>query len=209
MAGIVTQRVAHDAGPNQHCRIKVMLAGVEHVIETGNDEIVAHDFNLQRFVKDLVHYLSVVRGVPLSQIAGRVVLGEEATNVRVNDFFGPGAAATMTNMRGAATQVYANCLPGLGGEPIVVNFEGVTEVRVELAAQFVGTGPWQVRIIRDSNSEVFYESPSLTQTGERALSTGWIAKPAGFDGEVILRSQMRSVTAADDPVMRRLTLLTR
>jgi hypothetical protein len=206
VSGIVVERLAHDAGSNQHCRVKVTLAGVDHFVETGNDEIASHNFNLPRFIRDLLHYMVVARGVPLSEAVGRVCFGEEATNVKQYTFCGPGAAVTMTNMRGAGNNTYANICPGTNGEWILVDVTGCTEFRPMLTANLVATGPFQFRIIRDSDNAVFYESGSITQTGERELDPGWLPIPAGFSGQEKLRIQAKSTVGTDDPVIRRAQL---
>lgn len=147
-----------------------------------------------------------VRGISFDTLVGRVVNGEEATNVKQYTFCGPGAAITMTNMRGAGNDTYANVCPGTNGEWILVDMTGCTEFRPMLTANLVSTGPFRFRIVRDSDSAVFYESPSIAQTGERELDPGWVAIPGGFSGQEKLRIQAKSAQGTDDPVIRRAQL---
>jgi hypothetical protein len=146
------------------------------------------------------------RGVPLSQFVNRVVRGEEATTVKQYDFLGPGSSVTKSNI--GAT--YTNILPGLNGERIPVDLTAVTEFRVFLTLNMVGTGPLRARIVRDSDNTVLYENTSINvAAGERELDTGWLAIPAGFTGVELLRWQASSATPTDDPVFRRCGLLVR
>ena len=145
------------------------------------------------------------KGVALVNLLNRVILGDEATNVKSYPFFGPGAAITKTNI-GIS---YVNIPAGANGERQLVDLTGCTQFRAVLSANLIGTGPFQVRLIRDGDAAVLYESPSIAQTGERELDTDWQSIPAGFSDLTLLRAQAKSATAADDPVFRRLVLLVR
>jgi len=143
-------------------------------------------------------------GLTLAQMAGRVIRGEEATNVKMYQFFGPGAAITKTNIGTS----YVNIPVGANGERIVADFTGCTEYRVRIHANLVGTGQWGARVIRDGDSVVLHESANLGASGERELDTDWLALPVGFQGQGLtaLRAQAKSTTGADDPVFRSMTL---
>jgi hypothetical protein len=146
------------------------------------------------------------KGVTPSAFVNRVVRGEEATNVKQYDFLGPGNSVTKANIGTG----YTNVLPGLNGERIPVDLTGVTEFRVFLTVNMVGTGPLRARIVRDSDNTVLYENTNINvAAGERELDTGWLAIPGGFTGVELLRWQMSSATATDDPVFRRCGLLVR
>jgi hypothetical protein len=136
---------------------------------------------------------------------GRVLVGVEGTNVRSYDLMGPGSAVTRTNIGTA----YVNVMPGANGERVLVDFTGATQFRIILTANLVAVGPFQARVVRDSDSAVLYESPSLTQTGERELDTDWQTLPAAASGLQLVRLQAKSTTATDDPVFRRCVLLIR
>lgn len=139
-------------------------------------------------------------GVTLAQFLNRVTYGEEATNVKMYSFFGPGAAITKTNIGTA----YVNIPPGLNGERIAADFTGCTQYRVRLWANLIGTGQWGARIVRDGDSSVLHEAANLGAAGERELDTDWQNLPAAFQGQglTLLRAQGKSTTAADDPVFR-------
>lgn len=144
------------------------------------------------------------QGVTIAQFLNRVTQGDEATNVKIYTFFGPGAALTKTNIGTA----YVNVPVGLNGERIVVDFTGVTQYRFLLNANLVGAGQWGARCIRDVDSVVLHENANLGAAGERELDTDWQALPAAFIGTglTFLRIQMKSQTASDDPVARRCQL---
>jgi hypothetical protein len=144
-----------------------------------------------------------VAGLALDDSVGRVCNGDEGNNVKEYTFLGPGAAITKTNIGTS----YVNICPGANGERILVDLTGCIQFRPFLTANLLATGPFQVRIVRDSDNTVFYESPSISQTGERELDPGWTDLPAGFSGQEILRVQAKSATATDDPVFRRITML--
>lgn len=208
MAGIVADRLTHDAGPNAHCRVKVTLDGVEHVIETGNDELAAHDFNLPRFVRDTLYYLVVVRGVPLAQAVGRVCLGEEATNVQNHVILGKDV--TLTNMRGAAADTYINVAPGANGERFLVDFRGRTEYQIKVCGLLNGTGTYRLRMVRDSDDAVLYEGANINAAaGEREFETPITALPAAADGLFYVRFQIKSSLGTNDPIVRSCHLMVR
>lgn len=145
------------------------------------------------------------QGWLLAGLAGKAVVGDESSNVKQYDFLGPGSAVVKTNI-GAA---YVNVCPGLNGERVLVDCTGCTEFRIVLNANLIGTGQWGARVVRDSDNTVLFEQANLGAAGERELDTGWQPLPAWAAGLEVLRLQMKSQTAADDPVVRRCTLLAR
>ena len=202
MAGICTASIRDGGGACEHLTLTVNLDGESVTVKTGEhdpDWQAALTADEKRQMLRLLARWWKAKGGNLADFVGRVLAGEEGTNVRTYDFFGPGAAITKTNI-GAA---YVNIPVGVNGERIYANFQGVTEMRAMVNANLVAVGPFQIRIVRDGDNAVLYESPSLTQTGERELDSGWVAIPAGFSGETFLRIQAKSTTATDDPVFRR------
>lgn len=143
-----------------------------------------------------------VKGVALAQLLNRVIHGDEATNVKIYDFFGPGAAITKTNIGTA----FVNICPGANGERLIADFTGCTEFRLLLHANLVGSGQFGARVVRDSDDAILFESTNLGAAGERELDTNWQPLPVAFQGVgiVALRAQAKSTTAADDPVFRSL-----
>jgi hypothetical protein len=146
-------------------------------------------------------------GGTFAALSGKVVVGVEASSVKTIDLFGPGAALTKTNIGTA----WVNICPGANGERVLVDLaDGYTEYRLVASANLVGTGPFGIRVVRDSDDAVVYESASIALTGERELDTGWLAIPAGVKGSLLaVRAQAKSETASDDPVFRRIGLLVR
>lgn len=158
---------------------------------------------------DLLHRLSArrkrVAGVVVSQFVGRVLHGDEATNVKTYDLIASGAAITKTNI-GAS---YVNISPRANGERRLVDFTGCTEYRLIASANLVGSGPFGMRVVRDSDSAVLYENANIALTGERELDTDWQPLPAAAAGLVLVRVQAKSATASDDPVFGGVTLVVR
>lgn len=141
----------------------------------------------------------------LATLLNRVVVGEEATNVKAYNLLGPGVAVQKTNIG----LTYVNVLPGLNGERTLVDCTGCTQYRFIATVNLVGTGPFGVRVVRDSDNTVFHAADTIAQTGERELDTDWQTLPAGFTGLEVLRVQAKSLVATDDPVFRRVTLVVR
>jgi hypothetical protein len=144
-------------------------------------------------------------GIPLDQLEGRVIRGDEATNVKQYDIIGAGSAITKTNIG----TVYVDVLPGANGQRALIDFTGCLEYRIILTANLVGTGPFGVRLVRDSDNAVLYENASIALTGERELDTNWQPLPAAASGLQLARLQAKSIVAADDPVFRRCIILVR
>jgi hypothetical protein len=161
---------------------------------------------LEQFVRLGIRRLRA-QGVTLAQFLNRVTHGDEATNVKQYDVVGAGAVVTLTNIG----TVYVNICPGLNGQRSLVDFTGCTSFRLIMNANLIGTGAFAARVVRDSDSSVLFESTNLGAAGERELDSGWQALPAwaAAQGETLVRGQMKSATAADDPVVRRLLVLTK
>lgn len=196
MAGICTATASPDNC--SHRTVTVTLDGAPIVLHMHEVEAATP---LTEDEKAQLVRLAIRRGgVALANLLSRVVVGSEANNMKQQILFGPGAAVTRTNI---GTN-YVNVLPGANGERSLVDFEGCTQFRAVLHANLVATGPFQIRIIRDSDSAVLYESPSITQTGERELDTDWQTLPVAFQGQgaAYVRVQAKSATGSDDPVFR-------
>lgn len=139
-----------------------------------------------------------------STLLNKCVFGDEATNVKIYPFFGPGAAITKTNIG----SVYVNICPGMNGERQAVDLTGCTEFRLMLHANLIGTGAFAARVVRDGDDVVLFESTNLGAAGERELDTNWQSLPATFQnaGLVYFRAQAKSATVADDPIFRSLKI---
>lgn len=193
MAVICTQSVS----PNSCGHRTVTVGGV--VLQMHENELLP----LTAVEVEQLYRLAIrFKGVALAQLLNRVVHGDEATNVKIYPFFGPGAAIAKTNI-GAA---YVNICPGLNGERLFADFTGCTEFRLMLHANLVGLGQFGARVVRDGDSAVLFESANLGAAGERELDTDWQPLPAAFLGQgfVALRAQAKSTTALDDPLFRSL-----
>ncbi len=141
----------------------------------------------------------------LAAILNRVIVGEEATNVKAYNLLGPGLAIAKTNIGTS----YVNVLPGVNGERVLVDCTGCTQYRFVASVNLVGTGPFGIRVVRDSDNTIFHAADSIALTGERELDTDWQSLPGGFNGLEVVRVQAKSVVATDDPVFRRVTLVVR
>jgi hypothetical protein len=207
MAGICTESVRDSGGSCEHLTLTVDLDGTPRTVRTGHNDprwsIALADEELDQLCKLLARWWKG-KGADLAAFIGRVLCGEEATNVKMYDFFGPGAAITKTNIGTA----YVNIPPGANGERIAVDFTGCTQFRFIMSANLVGTGQWGARCVRDGDNEVLIEQANLGAVGERELDSNWQNLPAAFLGQglTFLRVQGKSQTATDDPVFRRCVL---
>lgn len=206
MAGICVNSVRDSGGACEHLTLTVDLDGETVEVRTGRHDD-AWELPLstdeKRIMLRLLSRWWKGKGEDLANFIGRVLAGEEGTNVKIYDFLGPGGTVTKTNIGTA----YVDVMLGANGQRILVDFGGCTQFRPVLTANLVAVGPFQIRIVKDGDSTLLYESPSITQTGERELDPGWQAIPAGFSGLEILRLQGKSATGTDDPVFRRCQLL--
>lgn len=192
-----------------HYDVTATVVGVSTSVHVHDDDLLVPLTSEERaLLLQLTARVLRQSGVTLAQFVNRVLRGDEATNVKLYSLFGPGAALTKTNIGTA----YVNIPVGANGERTLVDFTGCTVFRAIMNANLVATGPFQVRIIRDSDSAVLYESASVTQTGERELDSGELPIPVvvpPFDGVTLIRVQAKSATAQDDPVFRRCAVLVR
>lgn len=189
-----------------HFNITATVAGVSvslHVHDSELLEALTDEERLQ--LLKLTARVLRQTGVTPAQFVNRVLRGDEATNVKLYPLLGPGAVIVKTDIGTA----YVNVLSGANGERTLVDFTGCTQYRLILTANLVGTGPFGARVVRDSDNLVLHESASIAQTGERELDTDWNVLPVSFNGQTLVRLQMKSVTAGDDPVVRRCALLVR
>lgn len=143
-----------------------------------------------------------VNGLSMVDALNRVFVGAEATNVKQYALLMKDV--TKTNLGTS----YANIPAGANGERSLVEFTGCTQFRAVMNANLISNGT-QVRIVRDSDNTVFYESPTINQTGERELDTDWQSIPNGFTGMELLRVQAKCANNTDDPIFRRCILLVR
>lgn len=154
-----------------------------------------------------IYLLRILRqkGVTIQQFLNRVIRGDEATNLKTYDLIGPGAAVARANI-GTAWRDISN---RANGERRLVDFTGCNEFRLVAFANLVGTGPFGMRVVRDSDSAVLYENDAIAVTGERELDTNWQPLPSAADGLVFVRAQAKSATAADDPVFGSIVIAVR
>lgn len=145
------------------------------------------------------------KGITPSQFIGRVVRGEEATNMKLYALIANGVSITKTNIGTA----YVNISPRLNGERTLIDFTGCTQYRLIARANLVGLGQFGLRVIRDSDSAVLHENANLGAAGERELDTDWQTLPAQAAGLIFVRVQAKSTTTADDPVFGGITLAVR
>ena len=203
MAGLFTSVTL--CGGGSHATLVSLLDAVSvSILMTEQEALIPLTEEDQQLLMRLAARRLRQQGVPLTAWVNRAYLGDEATNVKFYNFFGPGALLTKTNIGTA----YVNIPLGLNGERIVVDFTGCTEFRLLLSANLIGTGAFGLRCIRDGDSEVLIENANLGAAGERELDSDWLALPAAFlgTGLTFLLVQAKSATAADDPVFRRCQL---
>lgn len=155
----------------------------------------------------LARRLRTTRGVAIADFVNRVLQGDEATNVKLYTFFGPGSAIVKADIGTS----YVNICPGANGERIIVDLTGCTQFRFVLSADLLGVGQWGARCVRDGDSEVLIEQGNLGAAGLRELDSDWQALPAAFLGQgiTLLRVQAKSTTATDDPVFHRCQMAVR
>jgi hypothetical protein len=202
MAAICTNSIRKSGAGCDHRTVTVNLDGESLDLHTGErdlDAIAWDDETKRQFVLLGLKRLRVL-GLSLDDAIGRVTNGEEATNVKQYPLLMKDVSKTNIGT------AYVNVPIGANGERSLVDFTGCTQFRAVLHANLILTGPWQIRIIRDSDNVVLYESPSLTQGGERELDTDWLSIPGGFTGLTFLRLQAKSNVAGDDPQFRRCVL---
>lgn len=202
MAGICTSNTS--PGGCNHRSVTINLDGTPHTIEVLDMDDPLTTAEKEQFLR-LALRRAKAAGISLgASFLNRVCVGDEATNVKMYSFFGPGAAITKTNIGTS----YVNIAPGANGERQAVDFTGCTQFRLIMHANLAGTGQWGARVVRDSDNEVLFESANLGAGGERELDSNWQDIPPAFAGSemIYLRAQAKSTTASDDPVFRSLTI---
>lgn len=205
MVMICTNSIRKGGAGCDHRTVTLLLAGEEltwHGREAELDAMAWNGEQKQALITLLLKFCRV-NSITLDNLIGRVVLGEEATNVKTYPILCKDV--TKTNIGTS----YVNIPVGLNGERSLVDFTGCTQYRLILHANLVGTGPFGFRLVRDSDSAVLYENANIALTGERELDTDWQNLPAAASGLILVRLQGKSVTAADDPVVRRCIVLCR
>lgn len=210
MAGICISSIRKSGPGCDHRTVTVDLDGTTVTLHTSEAELDAVGLGdrlpsawATLTVRDLMSLLELKRrrvaGLALDDAVGRCINGDEGNNVKVYPIVAKDV--TKTNVGTA----YVNVPVGANGERRLVNFFGHTQFRVRIWANLVGTGAFGFRMVRDSDNEVLYENASISQTGERELDTDWQSIPSAFQNQpdgTLLRLQIKSVTAADDPVVR-------
>lgn len=174
--------------------------------DTYLNRALSDDENLQLLLL-LARRLRTVGSVAIANFANRVLQGDEATNVKLYTFFGPGASITKTNIG----TTYVNICPGVNGERIIVDLTGCTKFRFVMSANLVGSGQWGARCVRDGDSEVLIEQANLGAAGLRELDSDWQDLPEAFLGQgiTLLRVQAKSTTASDSPMFQRCQMAVR
>lgn len=198
MAGIVSSNTS--PGSCGHRDVVIDVDGVPvTLLKTVDDATPLTLAEKIQLCQLMIRWRRTAHNWNLADLLNRAVIGDEATNVKIYTFFGPGAAITKTNIG----TTYVNICAGANGEPVVADFTGCTEYRLRLYANLVGIGQWGARVLRPG-SDVLHDAPNLGAAGERALDTNWQPLPAAFLGQGLLElvAQGKSQTAADDPVYR-------
>lgn len=205
MAGIVVTSVRKSGAGCDHRLVTVSLDSESFEVHTGEGELDAMpwtDAEKKQFILLGLKRLRVL-GLALDDAPGRVCNGEEATNVK--QYILLAKDVTKTNIGTA----YVNIPIGANGERSLVEFTGCSEFRIVANVNVVGTGNLQMRVVRDSDSAVLFESGNITGAGEKELDTDWQALPAAASGLALVRLQAKSSVGADDPLFRRAILLVR
>jgi hypothetical protein len=202
VAGICTAVTRDSGGDCMHLSLTAALDGESITIQTGeNDPLWGASLSAEekrQLLKLLARWWKA-KGHNLASFVGRVLAGEEGTNMRIYPIITKDI--TRTNVGTA----YVNVAMGANGERKYASFVGCTQARVRLWANLVGTGPFGFRLIRDGDNEVLFENASIALTGERELDTDWFNLPAAFLNQTngtLLRLQVKSNVAGDDPVIR-------
>lgn len=172
--------------------------------------VVLHETDLVPLSDDermLLYTLAIRhRGVDLAQLLNRVIVGDEATNVKQYTLIAPGVAIVKTNIG----MSYVNVLPEANGGRALVEFTGCTEYRLVLNALLPGNGSYSVKVIRDGDEAILHEAANIpAQAGERELDTDWQPLPNGVNALELVRVQASASVGSNDPTFRRMVLLVR
>jgi hypothetical protein len=204
MAGICTANQRRNGPTCGHFVLDVVLDGETHSFHDLTDsDLNGWDAKDKRQFILLGLKRQRSAGMSLADAMNKVIVGEEGTNVRVFPVLSKDV--TKTNIG----TTYVNVPPGLNGERTPVDFTGCTQYRVVLNMNAIGTGPWSVRMVRDTDLAVLWETTNISGAGEKEVDTDWQTLPAAASGMIAVRLQGRSNVGADDPVFRRAILLVR
>jgi hypothetical protein len=205
MAGICVTSIRKSGAGCDHRIVTVSLDGESIELHTGEGELDSMPWGAEEKRQFLLLSAKRARvlGLALDDAVGRVFIGEEATNVK--QYMLLGKDVTKTNIGTA----YVNVPVGANGERSLVEFTGSTQFRIIINANLVATGPFGIRIVRDSDNAVLYENANIALTGERELDTDWQPLPAEASGLSLVRLQAKSTVGTDDPVFRRCVMLVR
>lgn len=195
VADICTAITKCDGG--QHYAITI--AGRTVFLHASDIVVPLADEELELLVRLAVRH----KQFALNSLLGRVVLGDEATNMKSYNFLGPGMEILKNNIG----INFANVLPGVSGQRALVDCRGCMRYRFIANLNLIGTGPFGIRVVRDTDDAVFYAANSITLTGEREIDTSWQPLPVEFAGLEVLRLQAKSAAGTDQMVFRRVTLL--
>lgn len=193
------------------CTLSVSPSNCGHrVITIGDTTLHLHESEMVPLSQDekiLLYTLALRhRGIALANLLNRVVMGDEATNVKQYNIIAPGVSITKTNIGTA----YTNILTEINGCRTLVEFTGCSQFRIVLNAVMPGTGLHGVRIIRDDDTGILYENANISSAvGERELDTGWLPLPEGVNSLEVIRFQGKSTVGTDDPIYKRCVLLVR
>lgn len=207
MPGICTNSVRDSGGSCEHLTLTVDLDGAPFTVKTGHNdprwtEALTGD-ELDVMLRLLARWWKG-KGADLAAFIGRVLAGEEATNVKQYGLLTKDV--TKTNIGTS----YVNVPPGANGERTLIEFTGCTEFQIVVHAVLGGTGTHRLRVVRDSDDAVLYESANIAAAaGERELDTGILTLPAAATGLMYVRFQALSSVGANDPIFRRCMLLVR
>lgn len=205
MPGICTSANRKNGPACEHRAVVVALDGESFTFDITTGELDEVSWTAEQKRQFVLWGLRRLRaaGLTLDQIVGRVTNGDEGTNVK--QYVLLAKDVTKTNIGTA----YVNIPPGLNGERSLIDFTGCADFRIILNMNAVGTGPWGMRIVRDSDSAVLFENTNITGAGEKELDTDWQTLPAAASGLTLVRLQGKSNVGADDPVIRRCIVLVR
>lgn len=173
-------------------QFKIREAELDEMSWTDEDKIQAIKYGLKRLR---------VAGLSLDNAIGRIIIGEEATNVK--QYIVLAKDVVKTNIGTS----YVDIPPGLNGERSLIEFTGCTQFRIILNMNAVGSGAWGARLVRDSDNAVLFANANITGAGEKELDTDWQNLPSEANGLILVRLQGKSTTASDDPVFRRCVVL--
>lgn len=102
---------------------------------------------------------------------------------------------------------YVDLFSDYGGRPFFVDTTGFTKLAVQILWTKVGTGTQTMQIVNHADGAVVIESPSLTTQSNEFANIAIPQAFLNFKGK--WRLQVKSTTAADDPVCSGVSLFLR